>query len=84
MLHVIHGLHGIPCGLATLARQHKWLKNVLRGVYERKAKTVLQGKMEGIRKRVKPRTTWMTSIEERTGISLHRVTELALDKACPE
>ena len=39
------------------------------------AKIELQGKMEGTRKRVKPRTAWMSAVEERTWIGLHRATE---------
>ena len=62
------------------ARQHKWLEHVLRMDHERIAKTILQGKVEGTRKRGKPRTTWISAIEERNGFSLHRATELAQDR----
>ena len=56
---------------------HKLL--VLRIDDERIAKIVLQGKVEGTTKivlqgirRGKPRTAWMSVVEERTRISLHR------------
>ena len=47
---------------------------------ERIAKILLQGKVDGTRRRGKPRTAWMSAVEERTGIDLHRATELAQDR----
>ena len=43
--------------------------------HERIATTVLQGKVDGTRKREKPRTTWISAIEERNGFSLHCATK---------
>ena len=61
-------------------RQHKWLGHVLRMDDERIAKIVLQGKVDGIKRKGRPRTAWMSAEEERTGISLPRAVELAQDR----
>ena len=61
-------------------RQPKWLGHVLRMDQEHIAKTVLHGKVEGTRRRGKPKTTWISAIEERNGKSLHRASELAQDR----
>jgi hypothetical protein len=61
-------------------RQHKWLGHVLRMDDARIAKTVLQGKVQGTRRRGKPRTTWASASEERSGMSLHQATELAQNR----
>ena len=47
---------------------------------ERIAKIVLQEKMDGIKRKGRPRTAWMSAVEERTGISLPRAVELAQDR----
>ena len=49
---------------------------------ERILNTVLQGKVEGARRKGKPRTTWMSAIEERHGFKLPRATKLVQDIDC--
>ena len=53
------------------------LVNVIRMDDKRIAKIVLQSKMEGTRRIRNYITMWMSAIEKRTGIKLHRSTELA-------
>ena len=61
-------------------RQHKWLGHVLCMDNERIAKILLQGKVDGTRRRGKPRTAWMSAVEERTGISLPQAADVAQDR----
>ena len=61
-------------------RQHKWLGHVLRMNNNRIARNTLQGKVEGSRRRGKPRTTWTRACEERSGLSLHQASQLAQDR----
>ena len=58
-------------------RQHKWLGHVLRMNDERIAKIVIKGKIDGIKRKGRPRTAWMSAVEKRTGISLPRAEEQA-------
>jgi len=61
-------------------RQHRWLGHVLRMNDERIAKTVVQGKVEGTRRRGKPRATWLKTFEERSKLSLHQASIEAQDR----
>ena len=61
-------------------RQHRWLGHVLRMHDERIAKTVVQGKVEGTRRRGKPRATWLKTFEERSKLSLHQASIEAQDR----
>ena len=45
------------------------------------AKIVMQRKLEGTRRREELRKVWISALEERTGINLHRATELAQDRS---
>ena len=47
---------------------------------QRIAKIVLQGKVDGIKRKGRPRTAWMSAAEERKGISVHRAVDLAQDR----
>ena len=62
-------------------RQHRWLGHVLRLDRKRIALTVLQGKVEGVRRRGKPRATWISEVERREDLSLHRASVIAQDRA---
>ncbi len=62
-------------------RQHRWLGHVLRMHDERIARTVLQGKVEGTRRRGKPRATWMGTVKDCSGMSLHQASIEAQDRA---
>ena len=44
---------------------------------ERIAKIVLKGKVDGIKRKGRPRAAWMSAVEKRTGISLPRAEEQA-------
>ena len=57
--------------------------NTLQGTLQGKssiARNTLQGKVEGSRRRGKPRTTWTRACEERSGLSLHQASQLAQDR----
>lgn len=62
-------------------RQHRWLGHVLRFDRKRIATTVLQGKVEGVRRRGKPRATWTSEVERRENLSLHQAGVIAQDRA---
>jgi len=50
-------------------RQHKWLGHVLRMKNERIAKTVLEGRVDGIRPQGKPKNTWLDTALKRTDLT---------------
>ena len=62
-------------------RQNQWLGHVLRIKEDRIAKNTLVGRMQGMRKLGKPRTSWLTSVLERTGMRLSDVIKKA-EKIC--
>ena len=47
---------------------------------ERIATIVLKGKVDGIKRKGRPRTAWVNAVEKRTGISLPRAEEQAQDR----
>jgi hypothetical protein len=65
---------------AVFVRQHTWFGHVLRMDNSRIARIVVQGKVEGTRKRGKPRTSWLSTLEERSKISLHRAASESRDR----
>ena len=61
-------------------RQYKWLGHVLRMNQTRIAPTVLQGKVDGVRRAGKPRATWANLAVERAQLSLHKTIGRAQDR----
>ena len=66
--------------LLAYARHHKWFGNLLHVDHECRAKLALQGKLDVIKRRGKPRTTRMSTLEERTRIKLSQATKLSEDR----
>jgi hypothetical protein len=62
-------------------RQHRWLGHVLRFDRKRIALNVLQGKVEGVRRRGKPSATWFSKIERRENLTLHQASVIAQERA---
>ena len=62
-------------------KQNQWLGRVLRMKDDRIAKNTLVGRTQGMRRVGKPRTSWLTSVLARTGMTLGDVIRKA-EKRC--
>ena len=51
-------------------RQNQWLGRMLRMKQERMLKVLVQGKVEEVGRRGKPRTTWTSRVSKRANLSL--------------
>ena len=68
IVHVVH------------ERQTQWLGHVLRMDGKRIPKIILEGRVEGVRRQGRPRTSWTNSVIERTGLNWKKARELAEDR----
>ena len=61
-------------------RQHRWLGHVLRMNENRIAKTTLHGRIEGTKRRGRPRTTWLNSVLARYEHNTQELMETAQER----
>ena len=61
-------------------RQNRWLGQVLRMDDNRIPKTILEGRVEGVRRQGRPRASWTRSVIKRTGLSWQSARNLARDR----
>jgi sorting nexin-29 len=61
-------------------RQNRWLGHVLRMDGNRIPITTLEGRVEGVRRQGRPRTSWTQSVIKRTGLSWQNARNLAQDR----